>query len=91
MTTAILITAFLLLLALIFHITTGKDRYAEMTEEEFEAEAKEKSSLLGAAMMGLEKVLNPKKIEYVVKQKEKKETDAAGDLPPEDPKASHSN
>lgn len=79
----ILIGVFLLVAVLIFWVTTGKDRYAEMTDAEFEAAAKEKLSLIGAAMIGLEKAINPKKIEYVLKQKEKKETDGAGDVPPE--------
>ena len=64
---AILIAIFVALLVGVVIAASAKDRYAEMTEEEFRAEA-ERSSLLGAAVLGLHKFLQPKRVEYVLKK-----------------------
>lgn len=62
--------------------------HEEMTEKEFEEEAKKKS-LLRAGMIGLQKILEPNRIEHVLEQKQRVEKEDAlpGDLPPEDEKA----
>lgn len=68
--------------AIIVGSTTGKDRYAEMSEAEFEAEAK-RASPLGAAMLGLQKILEPRKVEYLM-QRDKRvegEQSVSGDPP----------
>ena len=45
------------------------DRYSNMTEEEFEAEA-QRSSLIGGAMIGLQQVIDPgHRVEYLQEQK----------------------
>jgi len=62
---------------------TSGDRYANMTEEEFEAEAK-RASLVGAGVMGLQKVIDPgHRVEYVAEAKQQIEADGAesGDRP----------
>jgi hypothetical protein len=62
------------------------DRYAKMTEAEFEAEARTSSSM-GAAMSAVQKILDPgHRVEYVEQQNRRVEADGAeaGDLPPED-------
>lgn len=58
-------------------------RYEEMTEEEFEAEAK-RSSAIGAAVGGLQKIINPAhSTEYKVEQEQRIEADCtnSGDRP----------
>lgn len=60
------------IVALIVHTVAGEDRYARMSEKEFEQEA-EKNSLLAAGMLGLQKVLQPKRVEYVMAEKRKNE------------------
>jgi len=53
------------------------DRYSKMTEEEFEAEAK-RASLIGAGMIGLQKVIDPgHRVEYVMEEKQQAEADGA--------------
>lgn len=57
--------------------------YAEMTGEEFEEEAK-KSSAIGAAIMTMQKIVDPDHhVEYVQEQQQKIEADGAesGDRP----------
>jgi len=79
----IAILAFLAaVVALIIGFTSGKDRYAEMSEEEFEAEAR-RVSMLGAAVMGLQKVIEPKKVEYMMQRDTRVEGDqtVSGDPP----------
>ncbi len=61
------------------------DRYANMSEEEFEAEARQSSSM-GAAMSAVQKIIDPShRVEYVEQQNRRVEADRAdaGDLPPE--------
>jgi hypothetical protein len=61
------------------------DRHAQMTEEEFEEEAKKKS-LLGAVMVGLDKAIQPGRTEHVLVQKKRVEKDEAlaGEPPSQD-------
>ena len=57
--------------------------YAEMTEEEFEADAK-RASNIGNAIMSMQKVIDPSHhVEYVQQEHEKIEAEAAeaGDRP----------
>jgi hypothetical protein len=59
------------------------DRYKNMTEEKFEAEAR-RSSKIGGAMIGLQRVFDPShKVEYVQEQKQRIEADGveSGDRP----------
>jgi len=63
------------------------DRYAKMTEEEFEAEAR-RSSKVGAAVIGFQKIVDPgHRVEYVQEQNEAVEAESAesGDRPHDDP------
>jgi septal ring-binding cell division protein DamX len=60
-----------------------ENSYAEMTEEEFEAEAK-RSSNLGPAIMTVQKIFDPSHhVEYIQEENEREEADAAesGDRP----------
>ena len=64
----------------------SSDRYAKMTEKEFEEEARRTSSL-GAAMVGVQKIFDPShNVEYVQEQKHRAEAESedSGDRPPED-------
>jgi len=55
----------------------GGDRYANMTEEEFEEEAK-RSSRVGGAVSALQKVFDPSHhVEYVEEQQQRVEADGA--------------
>lgn len=61
----------------------GGNRYANMTEEEFEREAK-RSSKVGAAVVGFQKVVDPgHRVEYVQEQQLRIEAERAesGDAP----------
>ena len=60
--------------ALIYAMGT-KDRYTEMTEKEFEEEAKKKT-LIGAALMGFETAWRRKEAEKVMEVKSRVERDA---------------
>jgi len=75
-----------LVIALVLAIG-GSDRYSKMTEKEFEEEA-ERSSLLGAAMIGTQNLIQPSRVQAMSKQKKRVEKDAAvpGDPPSKDPK-----
>jgi len=75
-----------LVIALVLAIG-GSDRYSKMTEKEFEEEA-ERSSLLGAAMIGTQKLIQPSRVQAMVEQKKRVEKDAAvpGEPPSKDPK-----
>ncbi len=63
----------------------GKDRHSEMTEEEFEAEAK-RISLMGAGVMELHKVFQPGRVKQIVaeRQRAKEEMNVSGDPPSDD-------
>jgi len=85
MATIVILAVIVAVVALIIGVAAGKDRYAEMSEEEFEAEAK-RASLLGAAVMGLQKVLEPKHVEYMMLRDKKVEGEHSfsGDPPSTD-------
>ena len=77
-----------IILAALYGLTklASSDRYAKMTSEEFEAEAR-RSSLLGAAMVGMQKVIDPDhQVQYVEAQKNRAEAESShsGDCPPEE-------
>ena len=63
------------LIGLLIYVMASNDRYATMSEEEFEEEAKKKS-LLGAAVTGLEYTLRKKEATYVMEVKSRIERDA---------------
>jgi nucleoside recognition membrane protein YjiH len=81
--------ALLVVMALIgalIYVMARKDRYATMSEEEFEEEAKKKS-LLGAAFTGLESTLRKREATYMMEAKSRIERDATpspGDPPEEE-------
>jgi hypothetical protein len=80
------------LIGLLIYVMASKDRYATMSEEEFEEEAKKKS-LLGAAITGLEYTLRKKETTYMMEVKGRIERDATpspGD-PPEEESAQMDN
>ena len=69
--------------ALLVGITSGDDRYARMSDEEFEKEA-QRGSALGAAVMGLQKILEPqRKVETIRQEKTEAESAESGDRPPD--------
>jgi len=72
------------LIAALIYVIAGKDRYATMSEEEFEEEARKKS-LLGAAITGMESALRKREATYVMEVKSRIERDAtpAPGNPPE--------
>jgi len=74
-----------LLAVLVYGIVkaTSRDRYSNMSKEEFEREAK-RSSRMGAAVAGLQKIIDPAhRAEYIQEQRERLEADGAesGDRP----------
>ncbi|MGH9575180.1 MAG: hypothetical protein ACRD40_16830 [Candidatus Acidiferrales bacterium] len=73
---------FALILYGIYKAVTG-DRYSEMTDQEFETEARH-ASQLAPALMGFQKFVDPNHhVEYVEEQQQRIEADAAesGDRP----------
>lgn len=73
---------FALILYGIYKAITG-DRYAEMTGEEFETEARH-ASQFAPALIGIQKIVDPNHhVEYVEEQRQKIEAEAAesGDPP----------
>jgi hypothetical protein len=79
------------LLGVLYGLTklASGDRYAKMTEEEFEKEA-QRSSSMGAAMSAVQKVFDPSHhIEYVEEQKQRVEAEdsESGDRPSPGPRA----
>ncbi len=71
----ILFAVFVALLVGLARAASTRDCYADMTEEEFQADA-ERSSLLGATMLGLQKNLQQKRVEYILQRDKHLETDA---------------
>ena len=74
------------LIGLLVYVMGSRDRYEEMTEEEFEEEARKKS-LLGAAIMGLEGTLRKREATIMMEAKGRVERDATpspGDPPEEE-------
>ena len=86
MATIVILAMIVAVVALIIGVAAGKDRYAEMSEEEFEAEAK-RASLLGAAVMEMHKFLQPTRVEFMRKRDKRVEGDSAeaAGRPPGDP------
>ena len=74
------------LIGLLIYVMGGKDRYATMTEEEFEEES-QKKTLVGAAMVGLEVALRRREAEQVMEASNRIERDATPSPgePPEEP------
>lgn len=69
----------------LIYVIARPNRYSKMTEQEFEEDAK-KGSLLGAAVIGLERSLRPRETDYLIEEKlriDKDATPTAGE-PPED-------
>jgi hypothetical protein len=67
----------LLVVGGILHLVSGGDRYARMTEAEFEEEAK-RGSALGSAMLEVQKVVDPRnKVEYLQQRDKHVEADGA--------------
>ena len=68
----------------------GKDRHSEMTEEEFEAEAK-RVSAMGAGVVELHKMFQPNRVKQIVeeKQRAKQEMNVSGDPPHDDEFINH--
>jgi hypothetical protein len=67
-------------------VTLGaKDRHSEMTEEEFEAEAK-RVSMMGAGVVELHRAFQPNRVKQVVaeRQRAKEEMNVSGDPPHDD-------
>ena len=73
-----LIGAVIVFLAICGIVKSASDnRYADMTEEEFEEEAK-RSSSVGGAVSALQKVIDPSHhVEYVQEQQQRVEADGA--------------
>jgi hypothetical protein len=72
------------LIGLLVYVMGSRDRYEEMTEEEFEEEARKKS-LLGAAIMGLEGTLRKREATVLMEAKGRVEQDRTPS--PGDPEA----
>ncbi len=85
MVSLLLFVVFVVVLIAIVIGVAGSDRYSKMTEEEFEAEA-ERSSLLGAAMLATQKLIQPSRAQAMIEQKKRVEKDAtaAGGEPPKE-------
>jgi hypothetical protein len=82
MITLIGIVIFIALVVAIAKAASG-DRYSKMSEEEYEAEV-QRSSKMGAAVAGLQKVIDPSHgVQYVQEQAQRLEADSAdeGDGP----------
>jgi hypothetical protein len=73
------------LIGLLVYVMGSRDRYEEMTEEEFEEEVHQKS-LLGAAIVALEGTLRKREATIMMEAKSRVERDATpspGDPPEE--------
>jgi hypothetical protein len=82
------VLVFLIVVALIgglIYVMASPNRYARMTDQEFEEDTK-KGSVLGAAVIGMERALRRREADFVIEQKMKVEKDAtpAGDHPPDE-------
>jgi len=73
----IMLGIFVALLLAIIRVAAGDDRYKEMSEEEFEAEAK-RVSMTGVAMTELQKHIDPQhKVEYLAQRDKHVEADSS--------------
>ena len=75
MATFFMVVLVLGLIATLIYVMGSKGRYEEMTEEEFEEEAKKKT-LIGAALMGFEAAWRRKEAEQVMEAQSRIERDA---------------
>ena len=83
----ILLAVLVVLLLAVIRVAAGDDRYKEMSEEEFEAEAR-RVSMTGVAMTELQKHIDPQhKVEYLAQRDKHVEADSSesGDRPPDPP------
>ena len=83
----ILLIILVALLIAIIRVAGGDDPHANMTEEEFEAEAR-RVSMTGVAMTELQKHIDPQhKVEYLAQRDKHVEADSSesGDRPPDPP------
>ena len=66
-------------------VMASPNRYARMTDEEFEEDTK-RSSVLGSVVIGMERALRRKEADFVIEKKLRVEKDAtpSGDHPPEE-------
>jgi hypothetical protein len=76
MGTIILVGVAVVLIGALIYTLGAPDRHETMTEEEFEEEAKKKS-LVGAALVGLDKAIQPGRTEHVLVQKHRVEKDGS--------------
>ena len=69
----------------LIYVVAGPNRYAKMTDEEFEEDTK-RSSVLGSVVIGMERALRRKEADFVIEEKLRVEKDAtpSGDHPPEE-------
>jgi len=72
----------LALVGLLIYVLGASDRHAQMSEEQFEEEAR-RGSTLGAAMVGFDKALRADRVEHVLVQKKRiaKGDSPSGDAP----------
>lgn len=86
MAETIIVVLILLGLAIaLLSVMSSKNRYSEMSEEEFEEDVK-KGNPLGAAVLGMERVLRRRESDIVIEAKQRVEKDEAevGGEPPEE-------
>lgn len=85
MVSLLLFIVFVVVLIAIVVGVARSDRYSKMTEAEFEAEA-ERSSLVGAAMLATQNLIQPSRAQAMIEQKKRVENDvtAAGGEPPQE-------
>jgi hypothetical protein len=76
MATFLLVAAAVALIGALIYVLGAPDRHETMTEEEFEEEAKKKS-LVGAALIGLHKAIQPGRTEHVMVQKHRVEKEGS--------------
>ncbi len=69
----------------LIYVMASPNRYAKMTDQEFEEDTK-KGSALGATVIGMERALRRREADFVIEQKLRIEKDAtpSGDHPPEE-------
>lgn len=69
----------------LIYVMASPNRYAKMTDEEFEEDTK-RSSVLGSVVIGLERTLRRKETDFVIEEKlrVKKDATLSGDRPPKE-------
>jgi hypothetical protein len=83
MATIILSLIALFLIGALLYTIAAPDRHSRMTEREFTEEAK-RSSMVGQAMIGLDKALRPNRVEHVLVEKQRAQRRSA--IPGEPPR-----